>query len=125
MYEMGLEGEFGIDTYNDGYIEDHSGNVTWLAHPKGDNQLTKSGAERIGESCQGCRGHPATGCEPEIRVPGRRGEHKRLGQSCENLAEHDHPKVSTITGVTASIADPVAGKDECGGCDDGRPRSKV
>jgi len=114
-----------MDAYNDGDIEDHVGNVTRLAHPKGDNQLTKGGAKRIGESCQ-CRcSHPATGCEPEIRVSGRRGEHKRLGQPRENLTEHDDPKVAAIAGVTAAIADPVAGEDECGRSDDGRSRPKV
>lgn len=76
--------------YNDGDVEDHARDVAGLVDPEGDDELPQSGAEGVGQAAERRGGHAAPVGKPEVRVAGGRGEHERLREPGEDLAEHDH-----------------------------------
>jgi hypothetical protein len=39
-----------VITYDNGDVEDHARDVTWLGHPEGYNQLAQGGAEGVCET---------------------------------------------------------------------------
>lgn len=56
--------------------------------------------------------------EPQIRVLGRRGKHKRLGKANQDLANHG-TGVDAARGLGgAGVADPVADDEQRGGADE-------
>ena len=122
---MGDRGKGERGAYDDGDVEHHLGDVARVVDPEGDDQLAEGGAEGVCKAGQGGGGHtPAVG-EPEIRVAGWGGQHKRLGKPRQDLAEHDDAKQPLLLGVRAGIADPVADQQQGGGGDDGRLRAHV
>ena len=59
---------------------------------------------------QRCSSNPAPIREPQIRIPRRRGQHKRLGESNQDLTGHSVRKLASILGLGGrpGVADPVA-----------------
>lgn len=71
-----------------------------------EERKTYGSTERVRHACQ-CRGsHSPRLGKPHVAISCRRGQYKRLRQTCQNLACHDDPEDAAVC-HRARIPDPV------------------
>lgn len=122
-------------TYNDGSVQYHGRNASFISRPKRADQLaellsvsmrialiliytTYCTTERVRKRRYSRRSDPPIISKPQAAIPGRRREHKRLRQANYDLPKHDDAEMAA-RGPSSGIPDPVAHQDKDAGCDDG------